>query len=109
MVNHRGPEFAATVGEVLERLQPFFGIASEPLLLTGSGTGAQEAAVVNMLSPGDDVLSVTAGVFGERFAAIAEAFGANVTRRPGRVGAGDSPWTRWRKRCAITRSSRRSY
>jgi aspartate aminotransferase-like enzyme len=83
MVNHRGPEFAATVGEVLERLKPFFGIESEPLLLTGSGTGAQEAAIVNMLSPGDELLSVTAGVFGERFAAIAEAFGANVTRVQG--------------------------
>jgi aspartate aminotransferase-like enzyme len=86
MVNHRGPEFAATVDEVLERLKPFFGIESEPLLLTGSGTGAQEAAVVNTLSPGDDVLSVTAGVFGERFALIAEAFGANVTRVQGEWG-----------------------
>jgi aspartate aminotransferase-like enzyme len=86
MVNHRGPEFAATVDEVLERLKPFFGIESEPLLLTGSGTGAQEAAVVNMLSPGDEVLSVTAGVFGERFALIAEAFGANLTRVQGEWG-----------------------
>jgi aspartate aminotransferase-like enzyme len=86
MVNHRGPEFAATVDEVLVRLKPFFGIESEPLLLTGSGTGAQEAAVVNMLSPGDEVLSVTAGVFGERFALIAEAFGANVTRVQGEWG-----------------------
>jgi aspartate aminotransferase-like enzyme len=86
MVNHRGPEFAATVAEVLERLQPFFGIQSEPLLLTGSGTGAQEAAIVNMLSPGDEVLSVTAGVFGERFGAIAEAFGAEVTRVQGEWG-----------------------
>lgn len=93
MVNHRGPEFAATVGEVLERLQPFFGIASEPLLLTGSGTGAQEAAVVNMLSPGDEVLSVTAGVFGERFAAIAEAFGATVIRVQGEWGKAISPET----------------
>ena len=93
MVNHRGPEFAATVGEVLERLRPFFGIESEPLLLTGSGTGAQEAAVVNMLSPGDDVLSVTAGVFGERFAAIAEAFGANVIRVQCEWGKAISPET----------------
>jgi aspartate aminotransferase-like enzyme len=86
MENHRGPEFAATVGEVLDRLKPFFGIGSEPLLLTGSGTGAQEAAIVNVLSPGDEVLSVTAGVFGERFAAIAEAFGAEVTRLQGEWG-----------------------
>jgi aspartate aminotransferase-like enzyme len=86
MVNHRGPEFAATMAEVLERLKPFFGTSAEPLLLTGSGTGAQEAAVVNMLSPGDEVLSVTSGVFGDRFAAIAEAFGASVTRLQGEWG-----------------------
>jgi aspartate aminotransferase-like enzyme len=86
MVNHRGPEFAAVMGEVLELLKPFFGTTSEALLLTGSGTGAQEAAIVNMLSPGDEVLSVTAGVFGERFASIAEAFGANVTRLQGEWG-----------------------
>jgi len=86
MVNHRGPEFAELMGEVLEQLKPFFGSQSEPLLLTGSGTGAQEAAVVNVLSPGDTVLSVTAGVFGDRFAAIAEAFGANVVRLQGEWG-----------------------
>jgi aspartate aminotransferase-like enzyme len=80
MVNHRGPEFAATMAEVCENLKPFFGTQHEPLLLTGSGTGGQEAAIVNMLSPGDEVLAVTMGVFGDRFAAIAEAFGANVTR-----------------------------
>lgn len=78
MVNHRGPEFAASMDEVLQRLKPFFGSQTEPLLLTGSGTGAQEAAVVNMLSPGDDVISATCGVFGDRFASIAHAFGAQV-------------------------------
>jgi aspartate aminotransferase-like enzyme len=91
MVNHRGPEFSVMMGEVLENLKPFFGSASEPLLLTGSGTGAQEAAVVNMLSAGDTVLSVTAGVFGDRFAAIAEAFGANVVRLQGDWGKASEP------------------
>lgn len=80
MVNHRGPEFAASMGEVAERLKPFFGTDQEPLLLTGSGTGALEAAVVNVLSPGDEVLSLTIGVFGDRFADIAQAFGATVHR-----------------------------
>jgi aspartate aminotransferase-like enzyme len=74
------------MGEVLEGLKPFFGSAAEPLILTGSGTGAQEAAVVNTMSPGDTVLSVTAGVFGDRFAAIAEAFGATVVRLQGEWG-----------------------
>jgi aspartate aminotransferase-like enzyme len=91
MVNHRGPEFAELLGEVLQLLKPFFGSESEPLLLTGSGTGAQEAAIVNVLSPGDTVLSVTSGVFGDRFAAIAEAFGANVIRLQGEWGRAVTP------------------
>ena len=47
-------------------------------MLTGSGTGGLEAIIVNTLSPGDKVLSVSIGVFGERFASIAEQFGAEV-------------------------------
>lgn len=86
MVNHRGPEFAVTMMQVTEQLKPFFGTAQQPLLLTGSGTGAQEAAIVNMLSPGDRVLAATVGVFGDRFAAIAEAFGADVVRLEGEWG-----------------------
>src|SRR5437588_1987089 len=91
MVNHRGPEFAAVMADVSEGLKPFFGTATEPLLLTGSGTGAQEAAIVNVLSPGDEVLAVTIGVFGDRFAAIAEAFGARVERLQGEWGRATSP------------------
>lgn len=87
MVNHRGPEFAAVMAEVATNLKPFFGASEEPLLLTGSGTGAQEAAIVNMLSPGDEVLALTIGVFGDRFAAIAEAFGAQVHRLQGEWGS----------------------
>jgi aspartate aminotransferase-like enzyme len=91
MVNHRGPEFAAVMAEVADGLKPFFGTEIEPLLLTGSGTGAQEAAVVNVLSPGDEVLAVTIGVFGDRFAAIAEAFGARVERLQGEWGTAIAP------------------
>jgi aspartate aminotransferase-like enzyme len=91
MVNHRGPEFAASMGEVVERLEPFFGTEQEPLLLTGSGTGALEAAIVNVLSPGDEVLAVTIGVFGDRFADIAEAFGASVHRLQAEWGTAAAP------------------
>ncbi|MDQ2744069.1 MAG: alanine--glyoxylate aminotransferase family protein, partial [Chloroflexota bacterium] len=91
MVNHRGPEFAAVMSDVTESLKPFFGTSESPLLLTGSGSGAQEAAIVNMLSPGDEVLAVTIGVFGNRFAAIAEAFGAQVTRLEGEWGKAVDP------------------
>jgi aspartate aminotransferase-like enzyme len=91
MVNHRGPEFAAVMSEVVEGLKPFFGTTSDPLLLTCSGTGGLEAAIVNMLSPGDEVLSVTGGVFGDRFADIAQAFGATVRRLQSDWGTASSP------------------
>ncbi|GAC1398842.1 MAG: alanine--glyoxylate aminotransferase family protein [Chloroflexota bacterium] len=91
MVNHRGPEFATSMGEVIQGLKPFFGTEGEPLILTGSGSGAQEAAIVNMVSSGDEILSVTAGVFGDRFASIAQAFGATVHRLQGEWGRAISP------------------
>jgi aspartate aminotransferase-like enzyme len=80
MIDHRGPEFAVLMQDVTERLKSFFQTANDVLILTGSGTGALEAAVVNTLSPGDRVLAVTVGAFGDRFAEIAEAFGAEVVR-----------------------------
>jgi len=78
MINHRGPEFAQILNEVTAKLKQLFQTKSDVFLLTGSGTGGLEAAIVNTLSPGDKVLSVTVGVFGERFASIAEQFGAEI-------------------------------
>lgn len=80
MINHRGPEFAALLGRVTSGMQPFFGTANDVVVLTCAGTGGLEAAIVNTLSPGDPVLSVAVGVFGDRFARIAEVYGADVTR-----------------------------
>jgi len=80
MINHRGPEFAQLLNEVTARLKQLFQTKGDVLLLTASGTGGLEAAIVNTLSPGDKVLSVSIGVFGDRFASIAETFGARVTR-----------------------------
>ena len=80
MINHRGPEFAALLERVMSGLQPFFQTQSDVLLMTCSGTGAMEAAIVNTLSPGDRVLAVSIGAFGDRFAEIAERYGAAVTR-----------------------------
>jgi len=79
-------EFAECMRNVIDGLKPYFGTLEDPLLLTGSGTGALEAAIVNTLSPGDEVLAVTIGLFGDRFADIAEAFGANVRRLAGEWG-----------------------
>lgn len=93
MINHRGPEFASLMREVIEGLKPYFGTSSDPLILTGSGTGAQEAAVVNVLSPGDPVLAVVGGVFGARFAEIATAFRADVHRLDVEWGRAAQPET----------------
>ncbi|HEX79095.1 MAG TPA: alanine--glyoxylate aminotransferase family protein [Dehalococcoidia bacterium] len=78
MINHRGPEFARSLDDVTNKLKQLFQTRNDVFMLTGSGTGGLEAAVVNVLSPGDKVLSVSIGVFGERFAAIAKQFGADV-------------------------------
>lgn len=80
MINHRGPEFAELLRETTTGLGRLIGTGGEVFLLTGSGTGALEAAVVNTLSPGDRVLGVSIGAFGDRFAQIAEIFGADVDR-----------------------------
>jgi aspartate aminotransferase-like enzyme len=80
MINHRGPEFAALMERIVRRMRPFFGTEAEIVLLTAAGTGALEAAVVNVCSPGDRVLAVTCGAFGDRFAAVAEVYGADVRR-----------------------------
>jgi len=78
MINHRGPEFGQILNEVTDKLKQLFQTKDDVFLLTGSGTAGLEAAIVNILSPGDKVLSVSIGVFGERFASIAEQFGAEV-------------------------------
>jgi len=80
MIDHRGAEFAEMLHETTAGLAELIGTGSEVLLLTGSGSGALEAAVVNTLSPGDRVLVVSIGSFGERFAKVAAAFGADVDR-----------------------------
>jgi len=79
MINHRGPEFEQILNGVTTKLKQLFQTKGDVFLLTASGTGGLEAAIVNTLSPGDKVLSVAIGVFGERFASIAEQFGAEVT------------------------------
>jgi aspartate aminotransferase-like enzyme len=78
MINHRGPEYKKMHLEVTEKLKEVFQTKNDLSILTGSGTGGLEAAVVNVLSPGDRVLSVSIGVFGDRWANIARTFGADV-------------------------------
>ena len=80
MIDHRSTEFGEMQREIAAGIAQLIGTSGDVLLLTGSGTGALEAAVVNTLSPGDRVLAVSIGSFGDRFAKIAAAFGAIVDR-----------------------------
>ncbi|MDA8145265.1 MAG: alanine--glyoxylate aminotransferase family protein [Thermaerobacter sp.] len=80
MINHRGPEFQAMYREVQEGLRTVFGAQGDLVIYPSAGTGGLEAAVANFFSPGDRVLAVTVGVFGDRFATIAERFGLQVER-----------------------------
>lgn len=80
MINHRGPEFAAMLDRILSGMKPFFGTTSDVAMISTAGSGGLEAAVVNTLSPGDKVLAVSIGSFGDRFAKIAGIYGADVTK-----------------------------
>ena len=80
MINHRGPQFAEMIHKVTDILKAIFQTKGDVFLLTCSGTGGMEAAIVNTLSPGDRVLAAANGAFGDRFADIAETFGAHVER-----------------------------
>ena len=80
MIDHRGPEFAALLEEVVRGARSVFGTDNEVVVMSSSGTGGLESAIVNLVSPGDRVLAAICGNFGERFAEIATAYGADVIR-----------------------------
>ncbi len=73
-MHHRTAEFRALFQKVLSQLKVFVGTKNDVLLLSCSGTGAMEASVSNLTSPGDKVLVLTAGKFGERWTGLAKAF-----------------------------------
>ncbi len=77
-MHHRTPEFRALYQKVLNQLKVFVGTKNDVLLLASSGTGAMEAAVSNLTSPGDRVLVLTAGKFGERWVSLVKAFGCQA-------------------------------
>jgi serine---pyruvate transaminase len=78
VIHHRGPDYRQLYADTLERLREVFRTEQEVLLFGGSGSGAMESAVANLCSPGDRVLVVSSGYFGERWAAIARAYGAEL-------------------------------
>jgi len=77
-IHHRTPEFRALYTKVLAQLKDFVGTKNDVIILSSSGSGAMEAAVSNLTSPGDRVLVLSAGKFGERWSALAKAFGCEV-------------------------------
>lgn len=80
MINHRGPEFAALLAALTRALQDFLRTQGDVLLLTSSGTGGMEAAVVNTLSRGDRVLVFVNGSFGEKFVTACKTYGVDARR-----------------------------
>jgi aspartate aminotransferase-like enzyme len=77
-MHHRTPEFRALYSRVLAQMKQFVGTSRDVIILSSSGTGAMEAAVSNLTSPGDKALVITAGKFGERWVSLAKAFGCAV-------------------------------
>ena len=77
-LHHRTPEFRALYQRVLEQLRTFVGTRNDVILLSASGTGAMEASMANLTSPGDRVAVLSAGKFGERWTALARAYSCDV-------------------------------
>lgn len=91
MIDHRGPEFKDMIGRIHSGLQTAFQTKNQIAILTSSGTGAMEGAIINTLSPRDRVLSISIGVFGDRFGLIAEAYGVDVVKLPIEYGDAADP------------------
>src|SRR3990170_2856540 len=77
MIHHRTPQFNRVFEEVRQGLKTLFGTKNDVLMLASSGTGAMEASVANLFSPGDKVLVINGGKFGERWLNISNAYGLN--------------------------------
>ena len=78
IVHHRSPDYRPIFRSCLDRLTQVFRTAREPLMFTASGTGAMDSAVANVTRPGDRVVVVSAGNFGQRWVEIAQAFECDV-------------------------------
>ncbi len=78
VVHHRTPQFSEVFKETAELLKYVFQTKEDVLILASSGTGAMEGAVVNLFSPGDEVIVINGGKFGERWGKISESYGLKV-------------------------------
>lgn len=91
IVNHRGAEMRAVLGDIQRLIKPLFGTQAPVLVFGSSGTGVMEASLVNILAPGEKVLALVHGQFGERYAQIARALGAEVEVIESEWGQAPSP------------------
>jgi aspartate aminotransferase-like enzyme len=78
IIHHRTPQFQAVLKEATEGLKYVFQTKGDVFILASSGTGAMEAGVVNLLSPGDTALTIQGGKFGERWTEICQGYGINT-------------------------------
>jgi aspartate aminotransferase-like enzyme len=78
MLYHRAPAFVEVYARVLERLKAVFGTANDVLVFASSGSGAMESAVANLVRPGEPALVASCGKFGERWAELCDAYGADT-------------------------------
>jgi len=91
MIHHRTKEYQAIFKDATEGLKKIFKTENDVFTFTSSGTGAMEASIVNVLSPGDKILVVRGGKFGERFADIAKAYGVESVNIDIEWGTAPSP------------------
>jgi len=91
MINHRGKEFAQILKDVTEKMKKVYLTKGDVILLTASGSGGMESAVVNFLSPGDKAIFCVTGAFGDRWAKMGKVYGADVIRIETPVGEGVTP------------------
>ena len=78
MIHHRTPQFSAIFKETAELLKYVFQTKQDVLILAASGTGAMEGSITNFFSPGDEVITINGGKFGERWTKIAQTYGLKV-------------------------------
>jgi aspartate aminotransferase-like enzyme len=90
-MGHRSQKFSQFVKEVSENLKKVFQTKNDVYILTASGTGAMEAAVTNFVNPGDKVLVLVNGKFGDRFAKINKRYGVEVIRKDFELGKPADP------------------
>lgn len=91
MIGHRGQEMQALLEALKGKLKPIFGTKEEVLLFTSSGTAALETAVVNAVEPGEEVIVIVSGAFGDRFTKICEEYHILVHRYDVTWGEAASP------------------